>query len=61
MLSIVLFCPLVRLTRRHLAWAAFVACGLFAAGLPANADEPAQVAGAFVEQVRSLALEKASG
>jgi len=61
MLSIVLFAPLARATARQIAWAFVVVCGLFAAGVPANADEaaPALAAG-LVEQVRSLALDKAA-
>jgi flagellar basal body P-ring formation protein FlgA len=60
MLSIVLFTPLARVAPRMLAWALLVVCGLFAAGVPANADEaqPA-LAAALVDQVRSLAADRA--
>ncbi len=61
MLSIVLFAPLARVAPRHLVWALVFVCGLVAIGLPANADEsaPALAAG-LVDQVRSLALDKAT-
>lgn len=57
MLSIILFAPLVRLTPRGWAWACVVACGLFAAAWPANAQEEASpLAAGLIEQVRTLAL-----
>jgi flagella basal body P-ring formation protein FlgA len=62
MLSIILFAPLARVAPRRLAWAVIVVCGLFAVGLPANADEAAPaLAAALVDQVRTLALDKATG
>jgi flagellar basal body P-ring formation protein FlgA len=62
MLSIVLFAPLARVRPRRLAWALVIVCGLFAAGMPANADEAAApLAAGLVEQVRSLASDKAAG
>ena len=58
MLSIALLAPLARVAPRRLAWAFLLVCGLLAAALPANAEEPA-LAG-LVDQVRSLALDKAA-
>ena len=60
MLSIVLFTPLARVAPRTFAWTLLVVFGLFAA-VPANADEaePA-LAAALVDQVRSLAADKAA-
>jgi flagella basal body P-ring formation protein FlgA len=61
MLSIVLFAPLARIASRRLAWLVLVVCGLFAAALPANADEaPPALASGLLEQVRTLALDKAA-
>ncbi len=61
MLSIALLAPLARVAPRRLAWFVFVACGLFAAGLPANAEDAAAPLGAgLVEQVRSLAVDRAA-
>jgi flagella basal body P-ring formation protein FlgA len=61
MLSIALLAPLARVAPRRLAWLVLVVCGLCAAGLPANAEDaaPALAAG-LVEQVRTLALDKAT-
>jgi flagellar basal body P-ring formation protein FlgA len=62
MLSIVLFAPLARAAPRRFGRALVVVCGLLAAGTPANADEAAAPLGAgLVEQVRSLAGDKATG
>jgi len=60
MLSIVLLAPLTRVAPRRLAWGFVLACGILAAVLPANAEDaaPALAAG-LVDQVRSLALDKA--
>ena len=60
MLSIALLAPLARVAPRRLA-CFVVVCGLFAACLPADAQDaaPALAAG-LVEQVRSLALDKAT-
>jgi flagella basal body P-ring formation protein FlgA len=61
MLSIALLAPLVRVAPRRLAWCALLVCGLFAAGLPANAEEAAPaLATGLVDQVRLLALDKAA-
>ena len=62
MLSLILFGPLARVAPRHLVWALVVVVSLVAAGVPANADEaaPALAAG-LVDQVRALALDKATG
>jgi len=61
MLSIALLAPLARVAPRHLAWGFLLVCGLLAAALPANAEEPAPALGAgLVDQVRSLALDKAT-
>ena len=62
MLSIALLAPLARVAPRRVAWLVLVLCGLLAAGLPANAEDaaPALAAG-LVEQVRSLAVDKAAG
>jgi flagella basal body P-ring formation protein FlgA len=61
MLSIALLAPLARVAPRRLVWVFVVACGLLAAALPANSQDaaPALAAG-LVEQVRSLALDKAT-
>jgi flagellar basal body P-ring formation protein FlgA len=61
MLSIALLAPLARVAPRRLAWGFLVVCGLLAAALPANAEDaaPALAAG-LVDQVRSLALDKAA-
>jgi len=59
MLSIALLAPLARVAPRRLAWGVLVVCGLLVAALPANAEEPALAAG-LVDQVRSLALDKAA-
>ena len=61
MLSIALLAPLARVAPRRLAWAFLLVCGLLAAALPANAEEPAPaLAAGLVDQVRSLALDKAA-
>jgi flagella basal body P-ring formation protein FlgA len=61
MLSIALLAPLARVAPRRLAWCALVVCGLVAAALPANADEPAAALPAdLAEQVRELAHDKAA-
>jgi len=60
MLSIALLAPLARVAPRRLAWGFVVACGLLAAALPANAEEPASaLAAGLLDEVRSLALDKA--
>jgi len=61
MLSIALLAPLARIAPRRLAWGLLVVFALLVAALPANAedDAPALAAG-LVEQVRSLALDKAA-
>ena len=62
MLSIALLAPLARVAPRRIAWLVLVVCGLLAAGLPANAEDAAPAIGAgLVEQVRSLAIDKAAG
>ena len=59
MLSIALLAPLARVAPRRLAWLLLVACGLLAAVLAANAEEPAPaLAPDLVDQVRSLAVDK---
>jgi len=61
MLSIALLAPLARVAPRRLAWGLLVVCGLLVAALPANAEEPAPaLAAGLVDQVRSLALDKAA-
>ena len=61
MLSIALLAPLARVAPRRLAWCLLVVCGLLVAALPANAEEPAPaLAAGLVDQVRSLALDKAT-
>jgi flagellar basal body P-ring formation protein FlgA len=61
MLSIALLAPLARVAPRRLAWCLLVVCGLLVAALPANAEEPAPaLAAGLVDQVRSLALDKAA-
>jgi flagella basal body P-ring formation protein FlgA len=61
MLSIALLAPLARVAPRRLAWCLLVVCGLFAAGLPANAEDAAPALGAaLIEQVHSLAVDKAA-
>jgi flagella basal body P-ring formation protein FlgA len=60
MLSIVLFAPLARVAPRRLAWLILVACGLVAAALPANGQDASALAAGLVEQVRTLALDKAA-
>ena len=57
---IALLAPLARVVPRRLAWGLLVVCGLLVAALPANAEEPAPaLAAGLVDQVRSLALDKA--
>ena len=60
MLPIALLAPLAHVAPRRVAWPVLVVCGLLAVGLPANAEDaaPALAAG-LVEQVRSLAVDKA--
>jgi flagella basal body P-ring formation protein FlgA len=61
MLSIALLAPLARVAPRRFVWCLLVVCGLFAATLPANADDAAPaLAAALVDQVRTLALDKAA-
>ena len=61
MLSIALLAPLARVAPRRLAWGFLVVCGLLVAALPANAEEPAPaLAAGLLDQVRSLALDKAA-
>ena len=61
MLSIALLAPLARVAPRRLAWWALAVCAMLAAALPANAEDAAPALGAgLVEQVRSLALDKAA-
>jgi len=60
MLSIVLLAPLARVAPRRLAWFFLVACGLLVAALPANAQEAPTLAAGLVDQVRSMALDKAA-
>jgi len=60
MLSIVLLAPLARVAPRRLAWFFLVACGLLVAALPANAQEAPALAAGLVDQVRSMALDKAA-
>jgi len=66
MLSIVLLAPLARFAplssgARAIAWVLVVALGVFATGLPANAQDAApQLDAGLVDQVRSLALGKAA-
>ena len=61
MLSIALLAPLARVAPRRLAWGLLVVCGLLVAVLPANAEEPVPaLAAGLVDQVRSLALDKAA-
>ena len=61
MLSIALLAPLARVAPRRLAWFLLVVVGLMVAALPANAEDaaPALAAG-LVDQVRSLATDKAA-
>ena len=59
MLSIALLAPLARVAPRRLAWGFLVACALFVA-LPANAEDAPALAAGLAEQVRSLALDKAT-
>jgi len=61
MLSIALLAPLARVAPRRLAFVVLAACGLLFVVLPANAQDaaPALAAG-LVDQVRSLALDKAT-
>jgi flagella basal body P-ring formation protein FlgA len=58
MLSIALLAPLARVAPRRLAWGFLVVCGLLVAALPANAEDA--LAAGLVDQVRSLALDKAA-
>jgi len=60
MLSIVLLAPLARVAPRRLAWFFLVACGVLVAALPANAQEAPTLAAGLVDQVRSMALDKAA-
>ena len=60
MLSIVLLAPLARVAPRRLAWFFLVACGVLVAALPANAQEAPALAAGLVDQVRSMALDKAA-
>lgn len=61
MLSIALLAPLARVAPRRLAWSLLVVCTMLVAALPANAQDAAPaLAAAVVDQVRSLALDKAS-
>ena len=61
MLPIALLAPLARVAPCRLAWGFLVVCGLLVAALPANAEEPAPaLAAGLVDQVRSLALDKAT-
>jgi len=60
MLSIVLLAPLARVAPRRLAWFFLVVCGLLVAALPANAQEVPALAAGLVDQVRSMALDKAA-
>ena len=61
MLSVALLAPLARVAPRRLAWFLLVVCGLVAAALPANAeDAPPGLAAGLVDQVRSLAIDKAT-
>lgn len=61
MLSIALLAPLARVAPCRLAWGFLVVCGLLVAALPANAEEPVPaLAAGLVDQVRSLALDKAA-
>jgi len=60
MLSIVLLAPLARVAPRRLAWFFLVACGVLFAALPANAQEAPTLAAGLVDQVRSMALDKAA-
>src|SRR5215203_4286797 len=61
MLSIALLAPLTRVAPRRLAWSVLVLCGLLVAVLPANAEDAApELAAGLLDQVRSLALDKAA-
>jgi flagella basal body P-ring formation protein FlgA len=60
MLSIALLAPLARVAPRRLAWGLLVVCGLLVATLPANAEDAPALAASLVDQVRSLALDKAT-
>jgi flagella basal body P-ring formation protein FlgA len=61
MLSIALLAPLVHVSPRRMAWCVLLVCGLFAAALPANAVEAPALAAGLVDQVRTMALDKAVG
>src|SRR5436190_1226194 len=60
MLLIALLAPLARVAPRRLAWGLLVVCGLLVATLPANAEDAPALAAGLVDQVRSLALDKAT-
>ena len=60
MLSIALLAPLARIAPRRLAWGLLLVCALLVATLPAKAEDAPALGVGLVDQVRSLALDKAT-